>query len=134
MRVRDRRGPLTAVVLLAAYVVVATWAITATAQQLGLFEAHPFTPLMEAIVAAALAGFIWRGLVRCVFTAILYGPIEGLRAVIRMPIANIITIIAARRALTAYVRTLGGGKPIWEKTHHDRYPATTGHMSELPAQ
>jgi adsorption protein B len=51
-----------------------------------------------------------------------------------MPIANLIMIVAARRALMAYLRTLRGGEPIWEKTSHYLYPVTTFSPSKVPAE
>lgn len=57
------------------------------------------------------------------FTAHEYGLAEGLRAVLRIPVTNLIAIMAGRRALTAYVRTLLGGKVHWDKTHHHDHPA-----------
>ena len=48
---------------------------------------------------------------------------EGLWAVARIPVANIIAMMAGRRALFAYARTLGGARPQWDKTFHDAHPA-----------
>jgi len=134
MRLRDRRGPLTAVVLLAAYAVIVVWAATGIAQLCGLYSPRPNAPLVETIVAIGLVGVIWRGLVRSAFASLLYGFAEGLRSVVRMPIANLITIVAARRALAAYLRTLKGGEPIWEKTSHYLYPVKKISLSEVPAE
>lgn len=134
MRLRDRRGPLTAVVLLAAYLVIVVWAVTAIAQLSGLYRPRLNAPLVEIIVAIGLIGVVWRGLVRSAFSSVLYGLAEGLRSVVRMPIANLITIVAARRALVAYLRTLRGGEPIWEKTSHYLYPVKRLGLSEEPAE
>jgi len=48
---------------------------------------------------------------------------EGLRAILRIPVANLIAILAGRRALLAYVRSLKGAKPVWDKTRHHTHPA-----------
>ena len=37
--------------------------------------------------------------------------------------ANVITIIAGRRAFWAYCRSLGGVRAVWEKTEHHEHPA-----------
>ena len=63
------------------------------------------------------------------FTAHEYGAIEGLRAVLRIPVANYIAILAGRRALSAYVRTLRGEIVRWDKTSHHAHPAA----AEVPA-
>jgi adsorption protein B len=134
MRLRDRRGPLTAVILLAAYLVIVVWAVTGIAQLSDLYRPRLNAPLVELIVAVGLVGVIWRGLVRSAFSTVLYGLAEGLRSVARMPIANLITIVAARRALVAYLRTLRGGEPVWEKTSHYLYPVKGIGPSEVPAE
>ena len=46
-----------------------------------------------------------------------------MRAVLRIPLANVIAIMAGRRALVAYSRSLAGGAPLWEKTRHEVHPA-----------
>jgi adsorption protein B len=61
---------------------------------------------------------------RFAFTAREYGMGEGLRAVVRLPLANVIAIIAGRRAVFAYARTLGGRAAVWDKTEHDAHPAS----------
>jgi adsorption protein B len=43
--------------------------------------------------------------------------------VARIPVANVIAIMAGRRALFAYVRTLRGARPRWDKTYHHAHPA-----------
>ncbi len=72
-----------------------------------------------------LFSFVWRAGVRFGFTAHTYGWVEGLRALPRIPFANVIAIMAGRRALTAYLRSLSGGRVRWEKTPHSL------HASEL---
>jgi adsorption protein B len=79
--------------------------------------------LVDAILWANLASFAWRALFRFAFTAHEYGWREGARAVLRIPLANVITIMAGRRALVAYLRTFAGHAPRWEKTHHHAHPA-----------
>ena len=75
------------------------------------------------MLGICLGGFLWRTGVRFVFTAREYGASEGLRAIGRIPIANIITIIAGRKALVAYCRSLRTGRIVWDKTAHDCHPA-----------
>ena len=41
--------------------------------------------------------------------------------------SNMVAIDAGRRALVAYVRTLLGEQPRWEKTFHDAHPAMREH-------
>ena len=62
---------------------------------------------------------------RFAFTATEFGWREGLHAVLRIPVANVISIMAGYRALFAYARTLRGEAAQWEKTAHDAHPART---------
>ena len=63
------------------------------------------------------------------FTAREYGWREGLRAVGRIPVANVVAIMAGRRALAAYIRTLLGARPVWDKTFHHAHPAAAPAMA-----
>ncbi|WP_340587178.1 glycosyl transferase family protein [Erythrobacter alti] len=123
MRLRDRRGPLAAVVLLTGYTLFAL-ALVLTGLDLAGYE-RPWepTPLLLTLLALNMAAFVWRAAMRFAFTAREYGAMEGLRAVLRIPLSNVIAIMAGRRAMFAYARTLRGGDPEWEKTAHDRHPA-----------
>jgi len=57
----------------------------------------------------------WRLLMRACFTSAAYGWREGLRSVPRTFIANIVAVLAARRALLLHS---AGGASRWDKTHH----------------
>jgi adsorption protein B len=59
---------------------------------------------------------------RFAFAAREYGLAEGVAAVARLPLANVIAIIAGRRAVFAYARTLGGKAAAWDKTEHQVHP------------
>jgi adsorption protein B len=123
MRLRDRRGPMSALVLFTGYVVLAGGVALLAADALGFVAPWQIDPWLAILVAANFVAFIWRAAVRFAFTAREYGWAEGLWAVARIPISNAIAIIAGRRALFAYIRTLCGEKPRWEKTFHDAHPA-----------
>jgi adsorption protein B len=75
------------------------------------------------LVSAAMFGFIWRAALRVLFTAREYGLAQGLHAVLRIPVANVIAIMSGRRALAAYLRSLGGRPVTWDKTVHSTHPA-----------
>lgn len=123
MRLRDRRGPLTALVLFSAYLLLALAAVLWLADSLGF--GHPWKPsgTLRAVLWINLGSFAWRALMRFAFTAREYGWGEGIRAVLRLPHANVIAIMAGRRALMAYVASLRGARLRWEKTQHHAHPA-----------
>jgi bacteriophage N4 adsorption protein B len=77
---------------------------------------------MRTLLWLNFAGLVWRALFRFGFTASVYGFGEGLLAVLRIPVANVIAIIAGRRATMAYARSLRGTPTLWEKTVHHRHP------------
>jgi adsorption protein B len=123
MRLRDRRGPLAALVLFTAYVLFVLAGMLWLAGRLGVRIPWQPSGSLAAILWANLASVIWRSAMRFAFTAREYGGVEGLRAVVRLPHANVIAIMAARRALVAYAASLFGVRQRWEKTMHDAHPA-----------
>jgi len=123
MRVRDRRGLMSAVVLLAGYGLLVLGLASSVLAWLGWPQVWRDDPLVLTLVYLNLASFAWRAVLRFAFTAREYGAMEGLRAVMRIPVTNIVAIMAAYRALVAYVGTLRGSPVKWEKTEHDLHPA-----------
>lgn len=126
MRLRDRRGPLAAVVLFAGYV-----GLLALAAQyvLILFAGLPrpgVTPLMESLLLVNSMLVVWRLSMRFGFVTWAYGWQQGLRSVPRAVVANVIAMFAARRAVARYVLTKRNGRVVWDKTRHmfpDAVPA-----------
>jgi adsorption protein B len=123
MRMRDRRGPLTALVLFTGYLLVLLALPLALAESLGLVRPPHMDSGLTLVLTITVASFVWRAAMRALFTAREYGWAEGLRAVVRIPVANVIVIMAARRALAAYVNSLRGAPLRWDKTAHHALPA-----------
>ncbi len=123
MTLRDRRGPLTAVVLAAAYILLAIEGLLGMARLAGWQESLAPSTLLRTMLALAFVSFVWRAAFRFAFTTREYGVMEGLLALVRIPVANIIAIMAGRRALTGYIRALGGAEVSWDKTSHGIHPA-----------
>ena len=124
MRLRDRRGPMTALVLGAAYLLLIVGAILWMLPETLVGRDWVQDPLIYWLLVANFAGFIWRAATRFAFTAREYGAAEGAMAVLRIPLANIIAIMAGRRALFAYLGTLSGQAVRWDKTEHSAHPAS----------
>ncbi len=118
MRLHDRRALIGAIVLVAAYA-----ALVLTA---GLWVAHALfgtrrfevDPLLATMLSISGAILLWRLLVRCLFVTQSYGWREGVRAIPRAVIGNVIAIMAARRAVLLYLRMRHDGIVRWDKTHH----------------
>jgi len=84
-------------------------------------------PAVRWLLAAGFASLCWRALLRGAFTGREYGAAEGVRAVLRIPIANVILIMAGRRALMAYLHSLAGAPLRWDKTVHSQHVAQFAH-------
>ncbi|WP_338241164.1 glycosyl transferase family protein [Aurantiacibacter hainanensis] len=125
MRLRDRRGPLSALVLFSGYTLMVLALVLALLNLVGIGVPWQPSGLLLALLAFNIASFAWRAFMRFTFTRVEYGWVEGLRAVARIPLANVISIMAGYRALFAYGRTLRGEALLWEKTAHDAHPART---------
>jgi adsorption protein B len=119
MRMRDRKGPLAAMVLLAGYAAAVLWAQIAFAAALGAPVAIPSSPALGMLMTINAGVLAWRLLMRASCTAQVHGWREGLRSVPRALVGNLIAILATHRALMIHS---AGGPRQWEKTHHV-YPA-----------
>jgi len=119
MRLRDRRGPIAALLLVAGYAAALLWVQLWAAETLGA----PVHARMDASLHLLLtvnAGLLaWRILMRAGFTASAYGLEEGLLSIPRLLVANLIAMLAAFRAVSLHV---GGGPKRWDKTGH-MFPA-----------
>jgi len=115
MRLRDRRGPLAAVLLLAAYAAPLMWSQIWLAEALGA----PIKARLDPALATLLSinGWLlgWRVLMRACFTASAYGLTEGLLSIPRLVVGNIVAMLAAARAVSLH---MGGGATQWDKTRH----------------
>lgn len=123
MALRDRRGPLTAIVLACGYALVVVEGLLALAGFSGLQGGVPLSPVLGFMLQICFACFLWRCMHRFGFTTREYGVFEGLSSIARIPVANYIAIMAGRRALWGYVRSLRGMAVRWDKTSHEGHPA-----------
>jgi adsorption protein B len=115
MRMRDRRGPLAALLLLAAYAGALLWSQLWLAEALGAPIHARIDPALSTLLAVNGALLGWRILMRAWFTASAYGWYEGLLSVPRLVVGNVIAMLAAARAVSLH---LGGGATKWDKTRH----------------
>jgi adsorption protein B len=122
MRMRDRRGPLAALLLLAAYGAALLWSQLWLAEQLGAPIHARVDPALATLLAVNGVLLGWRVVMRAAFTTAAYGPVEGLLSIPRLLVGNVIAMLAAARAVSLH---LGGGAKRWDKTRH-MFP------SELP--
>ncbi len=122
MRLRDRKALFAAIVLAAAYICVILTALLMLAQAAGLFNPDAIDPVLVKLLAANALFLLWRIMVRAYFVWQIEGWRQALLSIPRTLIANIISIIAARRAVTGYSRHLLGKALKWDKTSHSHFP------------
>lgn len=114
-RLRDRRGPLAALLLLAGYVSALLWGQLWLSAQLGAPLPPQPSDLLTTLLQVNFAMLLWRILMRIGFTSHVYGIGEGMASVPRVLAANIIAILASARAFFIHA---GGGPKKWDKTAH----------------
>lgn len=124
MRLRDRRGPLAALVMFAAYLLVVLTGVLWLADAMGWYPAGSLPSLVYWALIATTAAFAWRALVRAAVVGHEYGWAEGFASILRIPVGNVIAIIATRRAVFRYAASLLGRPVRWDKTEHDRHVAS----------
>jgi adsorption protein B len=115
MRLRDRRGPFAALLLLAAYAAAFLWLQLWLAEALGARIHARLDPMLITLLTVNGWLLAWRILMRAGFTRSAYGWREGLLSIPRMIVGNVIAMLAASRAVSLH---LGGGAKRWDKTRH----------------
>ncbi|GAA0472195.1 hypothetical protein GCM10009096_11620 [Parasphingorhabdus litoris] len=118
MRFRDRKASFAAFVLSLAYLAILLTASLYVLKLGNLYEPQPFPDLLMAMLWINAFFVLWRLAFKGYFVFKLYGLREALLSIPRTFIANIINILAARRALFQYLKSLAGIAPKWEKTNH----------------
>jgi adsorption protein B len=122
MRIRDRRAIFSAIVLFAAYCCIAIGGVLMLGQSFGLYVPRAMSPIVRLLLVLNFGLLVWRLVFRAMFVVRLYGPREGLLSIPRIFVANIISLMAARRACFAYARHCLGGPLSWDKTVHSHFP------------
>lgn len=118
MRMRDRRAPLAMLVLAVGWFAMFAGSVSAllhVATGLPVAESNVW---LDTLLLANSALLLWRLAMRGGTTGVAYGWREGVRAIPRFMVANLIGLFAARRAVIAYAKSLRGAPPQWDKTAH----------------
>jgi adsorption protein B len=115
---RDRRAPLAALIILCAYAALLLAGLDRAGQAMGWWSAAPLDAAMVALLTVNGALLLWRLTMRAMFTGLTYGWRQGLFAVPRAFVSNIIHILSARRAMLVYLRQLLRRELVWDKTEH----------------
>lgn len=119
MRSRDRQSLLAALLLLTGYFAAAAWLFLKAREGMTGIAPAELPPALAALVSLNLMLLAWRLVIRAFFTARSHGWSEGLRAVPRAAVSNIVAMSAAAAALSRYRHTRRTGcAPVWDKTDH----------------
>lgn len=115
MRMRDRRGPLAALLLVAGYAAILLWLQLWIASLLGAPVTLALSPVLTFLLTVNAGLLVWRVLIRAGFVTATYGLGQGLLSIPRLLVGNVIAILAVKRAIGIHA---GGGPRRWEKTRH----------------
>jgi adsorption protein B len=115
MRMRDRRGPLAALLMASGYLAAFLWGQMWLASLLGAPRPAAPSPALYTLLAINAVLLGWRIFMRVCFTTAAYGLGQGLLAIPRLVVGNLIALLAARRAFFVH---LTGGPRQWDKTRH----------------
>lgn len=118
MRLRDRRAPVAALILVAAYAGLLCHALALLIHAAGGPPLPAPGTMLDLLLRVNAGLLIWRLAVRAAFVTQSHGWREGVRSVPRALVGNIIAMMAARRALASYVASLRGQALRWDKTAH----------------
>lgn len=122
---RDRKGIVTSIVAVLAYVVAAHFLICLAAEKLGYLPMrYPSIFATETWLLAVLTGnafaFALRLVQRYYFVARVYGWEQGLMSVPRVVMSNFVNFAATVRAWRLFLaHVLFGRRIVWDKTAHD---------------
>lgn len=122
MRLRDRKAVFAAIVLTAAYLCIALTVMLIGLDRAGLYAAPQMSMSVRALLLVTLILLVWRIIVRFAFVWSLHGSGQAFLSIPRSIVANIIGIVAARRACGNYLRLMFGGTLCWDKTTHAHFP------------
>lgn len=125
MLIRDRKAIAAALLTVSGYAVgvlamIDVLLAPATAE-LGLPPLVPEGGWLAGMLTFTTAALGWRLVVRVAATWHVYGWREGLSALPRVIMSNLINTLAAWRALQRYLATSASGPAVWDKTQH-RFP------------
>lgn len=123
---RDRRAAVSALVILAAYAALVVAAVDVAADRLGWWPGQPVAPGLRTLLVLNALLLCWRLAMRAAFVASIYGWQQGLAAIPRAIVGNIIHMLAARRAFFHYMRQITRRELVWDKTDHGSEAAANG--------
>lgn len=111
---RDRRAMLSAIAILLGYSAL----VTGLTGWMGAGILPIDGSFLHMLMLANLGMLLWRLGMRAMHTAQIHGWRQGVRAVLRQPVSNIILVMTAWRALRDHLLGMRGKPLVWDKTVH----------------
>lgn len=118
MRLRDRKASFAALVVALAYVAILLSGFLHIMALADIYQPRPISVILKIMLVCNGLFLLWRLTIKGYFVFSLYGLKEALLSVPRTFVANMINILAARRAMIEYLKILSGAPLRWEKTSH----------------
>lgn len=118
MRLRDRQSVLAAVLLFAGYAAFLLWLLLKLAELLLEVTPQPISSALAALLQINSFLLAWRLTMRFGFVARGYGVAQGLLSIPRVVVGNLISMLAARKAVFRYLGIRRGDLARWDKTSH----------------
>jgi adsorption protein B len=87
-----------------------------------LYDEPPTSKAVRLMLLITLMLLVWRVIVRFGFVCLMHGLRQAFLSIPRNFVANIIGIVAARRACWTYIQLIFGGTLSWDKTAHAHFP------------
>lgn len=115
---RDRRAVIAAGAVLTGYSALLLGLVAAMMLHFAGRPQHHFGPVMVSLAMLNLGLLVWRLAMRGWFASRHYGLAQGLMAMTRQPVSNIILVMTAWRAMWMHWRGLNGQAIVWDKTDH----------------
>ncbi len=128
---RDRKGPINSFLLLLSTIYLLVFLFN---QMMGLAETPAFlkNQMIQTLVGLNFAHMIWRIFQRSRHVIRVYSFHEGLLAILRWPLGNVINFSAGAYALQKHLHSLRTNtRPQWDKTTH-QIPTSFGHSLPTP--
>ncbi len=122
MRLRDRKAVLSAIVLFAAYLCIVLTVALILATAAGVAAIPALNETAKLLLTANITMLVWRMLVRAAFVFHAQNWREAILSIPRTVLANIVAIMAARKACWIYLQYIFGKQLVWDKTAHSHFP------------
>ena len=120
---RDRRTPLTALVVIASYSAIILHLLThLSGHSASIIEISETSPALQPLLMMNFLLLLWRLSARFLFTRATYGWRLAILSPLRVFVSNIILTLSFFRAFSNYYTSVQTNRTVWDKTQHGQAP------------